>query len=227
MTSCLHHIIFVHILWTRRSKFLRITQQFAAKTARKMEDHVILPKWSISSIVIFFLLIAILTTAQYRIHRSPADSGDSFFGVFHKLRASFFEMRCNLELHPEKFVLVEDSPNLLWNWKVIASYPVIFVRVLLSCSTDCLISVMVLGLYSIVRNFTRKLDSQEDKKAVLRFDIFQDLLQEYENLGRLVDAINHAISRLVLTYVLETVFFYSVYLKELAALDGYCLYLQF
>lgn len=66
----------------------------------------------------------------------------------------------------------------------------------------------------------------ESTKLMITVDMFSELRNEYENLTRLCDLVNSSISRLMLTYLMETVFFYSVYLKELAVLDGRCISVQ-
>ncbi|OXA55425.1 hypothetical protein Fcan01_09217 [Folsomia candida] len=231
-TSCIHHIIFVQTVWSRKAQFLKLVQHLASMTrndtfravnnGNKFPLSTAPPKWVIILLTYLFPAIAIISTIC--LHGLPLKD-DTLVKVFVELRGSFFEKRCNLERITEEERQHEHDIEYASTPVILISYFLLFSRILLSFVTDALISMVILSFYCAVSNLMVELRS-ESTKLMITVDMFSELRNEYENLTRLCDLVNSSISRLMLTYLMETVFFYSVYLKELAVLDGRCISVQ-
>lgn len=105
---------------------------------------------------------------------------------------------------------------------IVISFLLLYFRLMLSYCTDAIIFTTVLAIYRPVAHFYQSLR----QTPILNLGQFSICMIRYGDVCELMDLVNAAFSRLMLTYVLEAFSFYSVYLKELTVFDGKCVYMQ-
>lgn len=215
-TSTLHHILYVHALWTKEAQFLALLKHL--KTGRNQTSA--LPVWQI--VVIFTVTMTVPVFTTIFLH-APAPPSATLLDLFLELKGAFFEKRCNLK----KFSSQGNFSSL--NYKSIFSFFPLYIRIALSFCTDAVITLTILGAFVNVSACYRKFQevlAEKTRDSLVESEDFAVLLREFRYSCEYLELINKAIGRLIPTYVLEMIFFYSVYLKELTVLDGKCFTMQ-